>query len=255
MKRIVLVSIMCMQSVFQAMDSIKIRPGKVRFDKVRPGYDVKATNDLFAAVYSKNIKEVQKAIDEGADVKALDNRQYTPLHWAAKNNALDIAALLIKSGADVNALDNRQYTPLHFAVSANALDVAKLLIDNEANVNAQTSEGALPLELVSGMHALAIAELLIGNGADVNAQDFYKFSGLHLAVLNNELDVAKLLIARGANVNVQDNDGKTPLHFALQMAAKNKAFGRMVKVLIENDATIPNDLSVEETEVLDGVIK
>ena len=45
-------------------------------------------------------------IENGANVNALDNRKWTPLHYAAsKNENAEVVKILIEKGANINTLD------------------------------------------------------------------------------------------------------------------------------------------------------
>lgn len=46
-------------------------------------------------------------------VNAKDEDGYTPLHRACYNNNIEMAKLLIQYGADVNALTDFKWTPMH----------------------------------------------------------------------------------------------------------------------------------------------
>ena len=69
------------------------------------------------------------------------NDENTPLHWAAHDNAAEVAKLPIDNGAAVNAKTARDTTSLHFAGVDNAAEVAKLLIQFGAAVNAKNENG------------------------------------------------------------------------------------------------------------------
>lgn len=61
-------------------------------------------------------------------------------------------------------------------------------------------------------------KLLIDQGFDVNWQNKYKYNALHAAILmNNKSDVIEFLIKNDANVNAQGGDGKTPLHYVVNV--------------------------------------
>ena len=46
-------------------------------------------------------------IEKGANINALDNDKWTPLHLAARNNNnAEVVKILIEKGANINALDN-----------------------------------------------------------------------------------------------------------------------------------------------------
>jgi ankyrin repeat protein len=72
------------------------------------------------------------------------------LHEAAKTNKIDIVRELIKEGHPVNALDSRfGLTPLHFAVRNNCVEVARLLIENGASLIQPSLQGITPLDWTS----------------------------------------------------------------------------------------------------------
>lgn len=78
----------------------------------------------------------------------------TALHRAAENRArkdrnLETVAFLLENGADVHAVDNHCYTPLHCACWWNNESGARLLAANGANIHAKTDNGWTPLHMVS----------------------------------------------------------------------------------------------------------
>ncbi len=44
-------------------------------------------------------------IDSGADIETTDNDDRTPLNWAADENSLDVARLLLDRGANTDWID------------------------------------------------------------------------------------------------------------------------------------------------------
>jgi len=72
-------------------------------------------------------------IELGADIEAKSANGYTPLHWAAWINSLDVARLLLDRGAEVDAKDDDGWTPLNATTFDKSLDVARLLLDHGAN--------------------------------------------------------------------------------------------------------------------------
>ena len=54
-------------------------------------------------------------IEHGADVKAQDETQLTPLHLASSFGTPEIVQLLIEGGVDITAEDESRRTPLHLA--------------------------------------------------------------------------------------------------------------------------------------------
>ncbi len=96
--------------------------------------------DFFVICGTGTPEEVQKAIDEGADVNARNKiyQGYTPLHYVISFNRNPEAIIpLLNAGADVNAKDNFGNTALLLALRYNKpLKVIKALLEAGANVNA-----------------------------------------------------------------------------------------------------------------------
>lgn len=78
------------------------------------------------------------------DLEARDDRQETPVHYAARFGHLSVLELLKNHGADINSISASGDTPLHLAVRGRHLDAVKALI--ELGAKHQTcSDGCLPI--------------------------------------------------------------------------------------------------------------
>ena len=172
-------------------------------------------------------------IDGGADVSAVDEDEWTPLHVAAQNGHEEVAQLLIDRNADVSVVDKDWWTPLYVAAQNGHEGVARLLIDRDADVSAVDEDGWTPLYAAAQNGHEVVARLLIDRGADVSVVDKYGRTPLYVAAQNGHDGVARLLIDRGANVRVFDKNGWTPLYVAAQNG--HKAVARM---LIDRGADI-----------------
>ena len=162
--------------------------------------------------FSGNLREVKKALEQGADVNASTWRWKPPyigmscsvgitgLHAAALKGNADLADMLLNYGADVNDEDSKGRTPLHFAVEDDEnTRIVKLLLRHGANINARDKNKCTPLHNAVLHYCAETAELLLRNGADVNARDKEGSTPLHcLVALGPTLEVWKVLIAHGA---------------------------------------------------------
>lgn len=116
------------------------------------------------------------AKERGADVNFRNEYGQTPLFDIVRMDA--DAALLIQLGADVNAVRNDGYTPLHCAVSRGRKKAARTLLkagaDMEARTKGHDGRGAFtPLEMtliepdLSSIRKLDICRFLIDKGANM----------------------------------------------------------------------------------------
>ena len=140
---------------------------------------------------------------------------------------------LLENGANVNAVfkkdiyDNKM--PLHTAVECNNLEAARILIEHGANVNAKDRmiTGSYPLR-TAVYRSIEMMRLLLANGADVD-----KSKALNSAIYHGEMEIAEMLLSEyKANPNV-DYIAGTALGAALYRHPDNH---KMIKMLLDYGA-------------------
>lgn len=112
---------------------------------------------LKLATEKKNVRLVERLLDEGADALSQDSVKNTPIHTAARNGDLNILLLLMKSlGTRVSGITGRlnidRYSPLHFAVESNSLECVALLMLNGGyfSLELRTRHEERPMDLAKG---------------------------------------------------------------------------------------------------------
>ena len=96
----------------------------------------KNTTGLLPIAVKRNAYNAVRYLIEkqDADVNEKDEHDRTALFFAAWDDLIDVAKLLLQHGADVNATGNFFHsTPLIWTGEKDAYRVAKLLIDNNAD--------------------------------------------------------------------------------------------------------------------------
>ena len=92
----------------------------------------------------------------------------------------------------------------------------------KANANILDKDNCTPLSLAIREENFEAAQILLDSGkVDVNLGGGIYGSPLHLAVVRLEIWLIKALIGKGADVNKTDYDGKSPLHFVMNLFNKN----------------------------------
>ncbi|VDO69886.1 unnamed protein product [Schistosoma curassoni] len=84
---------------------------------------------IWGASTRGDIDRVRKLLDKHINVNIPDSYGYTALHYAARNNHIDICNVLLEAGADIFAKTrNDGATPAHRAAYAGNLNILKLLV-------------------------------------------------------------------------------------------------------------------------------
>ena len=136
-----------------------------------------------------------------------------PVHEAARNGAVKLIKLILKTSFDMNTKNDVGSTALHLACMYGRTETAQLII--------QYSKDFV---------------------IDLNATDNFGITAWHLACCQGRTETVQLMIKNskdfGIDLNVKENSGMTALHFAshyrkteiVQMILKNwKEFGIEIK--------------------------
>ena len=79
----------------------------------------------------------------GVDINAKDEKEWTYLHFAAKNGALAVAKVLVEKGISVDSLNIKNQTPLDVAVENENMEMVDVLSNSGANINISNSQKLL----------------------------------------------------------------------------------------------------------------
>jgi hypothetical protein len=149
---------------------------------------------------------LHELVERGADVKARDMRNATPLHFASFHGRPEIAQLLFEHGANAQAEDNLGRSPLH--------EVSRGVYEHQRYPF--FTMGTPGVRVYHPQKTIDVALLLLERGVDVNALDENHTTPLHLASSYGLLDIAQLLLDHGATANAENVYGQTPLHLVSQ---------------------------------------
>ncbi|KAK5979399.1 Palmitoyltransferase [Trichostrongylus colubriformis] len=170
-----------------------------------------------AAQYG-NVERLQQLLDSGAITPDwTDSDDCSLLHWAAINNRLHVAELLLRRRANVNAVGGvLASTPLHWAARQGHVLMVAFLVTNGAQVEKRDVEGFTPLHVAAQFGATPVVGYLIARGQSVDAPDESRITpAMWAAAKCSQLDPLQLLITLGADVNKADAAyHNTPLHWA-----------------------------------------
>jgi ankyrin repeat protein len=164
----------------------------------------------------------------------------TPLMFAARENDLESARVLVKAGADINAQSGDGKDALSLAFFDGSYDVAEFLIDSGVNVNQKDAQRFTPLfwavdrrnmetapnfPWMETRDPLPLIKKLLDAGANPNAlinstprarmregsPRLVYATVLTRAALAGDVELARLLLAHGADPNIISKDRETVL--------------------------------------------
>ena len=172
-----------------------------------------------------NLSELTKTID----LSQLHHKYqfgFTLLHYAAKENRLEVIEYLVSSGCDINAVDDDGQTPLHKSAMLGHTESVILLIDKGANVNQIDNNGNTPLHvaIMSGGDFGVVKALI--EKANVCIQNNDDQNVLHVAVRYHKVESIRLLLDHkqaSMLIITNDTDGVTPVHLAVSLGSLDTA--------------------------------
>jgi len=151
---------------------------------------------------------------------------------STRQEAVEVAEMLLELGADPNVRDRNGRTCLTLAILTHQYDTVRLLLEKGAKVDGKDYDGdqeeETPLFLAAGYgrnpfcagrnHILDIVRELLRHGAErtVNKRcTKWLETPLHRACRWGLPEVVSLLLTRGADPNIENAYQETPLHVSL----------------------------------------
>ncbi|KAI9229740.1 MAG: ankyrin repeat-containing domain protein, partial [Piptocephalis tieghemiana] len=182
--------------------------------------DFQNVTALHWAAINNRIRVAELLVDRGAEVDAFGgDLMATPLHWAARKGHVAVVSYLLRQGANPNVMDSQGFNALHLAVhSSSPLLVLYLLL----------SPSCPPLDAVDAQRHTALMwatyqgdavslDLLLQYGANINAQDATGFSALHWSASRHYGECSRRLLLAGADPRTREEKGRTPEDLAKEM--------------------------------------
>lgn len=189
---------------------------------------------LVDAVKAKNRSSVRALLQRRIDVNAHQADGTTALHWAAYQDDLEIAELLVGTGADVKASNRYGVTPLSLACTNGNAALIELLLKAGADPNTTLPGGETALMTASRTGNAEAVRALLSRGADVHAKETRRGqTALMWAAVEGHVEVVETLMASGADWHARLGSGYTPFLLAVREGRT-----RMVRALLKAGADV-----------------
>jgi len=176
------------------------------------GPRLRAKTELHTMASTGHVLGIKRAIEDGADVDAVDDMGNTPLMYAAAESEWRAVDALLDAGATPDLGKATYYTALAQAVRHGPPGLVERLLDAGANPNLPRSGPIPTLFLAARRGDMPIVERLLDvDRINLDAAASTGATALFAAVDHHHVPVAKRLIEAGADVNLATNIGETPL--------------------------------------------
>ncbi len=168
---------------------------------------VAATNPDTRMVDAARMRDraaVLTLLQQRADVNVPEADGTTALHWAAREDDLEMADRLIRAGADVKVVNRYGVTPLYLACLNGSAAMIEKLLAAGADPNSAVTLGETALMTVARAGNLEAAKVLLAHGASVDARENWRGqTALMWAAAEGHPQMVQELIAHGADVNAR----------------------------------------------------
>ncbi len=216
------------------------------------GADVQS--ELANATLAGDPERIRFLVEKGADLNALDNQGYAPIHTAARSRDVETLELLLELGANPDTKDGDGYTAVLHAAMRDDVETIKALAKAGANTEIRSEADAMPLGIAIAEDHYAAAIALVEGGADPNSRNAAQQLTPLMLISGREkkhftlgagrqrierlkntyptpVKLARALIEKGADVNAKTAEGVTALMLA---ASKNQI--PIVGLLVQSGA-------------------
>lgn len=227
--------------------------------------------DLLAALKAGDERSAHVLLDGVSNVNTTEADGTTALHYAVRNNDIDMTRQLLRKKADVNVRTRYGVTPIYLAAQNGSAEVLSLLLKAGANPNELYREGETVLHTAARTGEYKSVELLLKAGAKVDAREqWHGQTPLMWAMAQRHPELLPLLLKYGADVNAVSNveewerqvtneprdkwlppGGMSPLLFAAREDCV-ACIAPLVKAGANIDATTPKGISALLIAIING---
>jgi len=193
---------------------------------------------LFSALIGGEGRNVQRWLDRGANLHAVNKRGETALMRCSNVETL---AWLIREGVAIDARDLEGCTALFVAAERGNAPKVRVLLEHGADVNARSHRGGTALLNAATWHKPQAVRLLLDHGAEVDVRSLGGYTPLMGAAWpyptdTEAVETLTLLLNHGADVNAVDQEGKTALIHLLEDEQHDVGYAEIVRLLLFHHA-------------------
>jgi ankyrin repeat protein len=171
-------------------------------------------SDVADAAQKGDRAAVQKLLMQKADVNAPQVDGATALHWAVYRQDVELTGILIRAGANVKAVNRTNVSPLEMAALYGNAALIDALVKAGADAKRRGPNGETMLMFAARSGSPQAIKVLLEAGAEVNARETVRgTTALMWAVEQKHPDAVKALLAAGADPNAKSGGAGLPRNY------------------------------------------
>jgi CheY-like chemotaxis protein len=144
-----------------------------------------------------DLEEVQRIVEEGADITLRSKDGRNMIHWAARGGNTELVEFFLEKGVDYKFKDNKGNLPVVHAIRTANTEIAKILLDKMKNFRWTNANGqSLVMEAAFAGND-EILKILLDKGAPINLKDNKHRSAFWYAKKKKHKVTMALLIKNG----------------------------------------------------------
>lgn len=170
------------------------------------------SQDIFTTIRQGNIEKTKQLIEADSMIAFNKNpRGFSPIHFAANFNKLEIAKLLVEKGVDPFIVGAFGRQAIHWAAASGSSDVLIWLHELGANLNSKDATEKTPLFLATTRRQKASVDFLLSKNVEIQTDGDDAFDLLYSAIIGNIMSITQIFIESDFDFNQLTDDGSNLL--------------------------------------------
>jgi RNA polymerase sigma factor (sigma-70 family) len=162
--------------------------------------------EMFCAAITGDLETIKRLLDKDPSLARSHYEYRTPLHFAVRENQLEVAAYLIEHGATFSFGN-----VLEMARDRGYAEMQRLLESALAGAQDAAPKGESVAAAIRERDLAKARNLLDADPSLTHAADELTNQPIHWAVMTRQIDMIDELLARGADINARRGDGARPI--------------------------------------------
>lgn len=154
------------------------------------------SQQIFNAIMQGNLDKTKQLIEaDPANATIKNPRGFSPIHFAANFNQLEISKLLVENGADPFIVDPNKRQAIHWAAAAGSIEIIKWLQSIGADLNLKDETAKTPVYIAATRGHNECVTFLLSQNAEIETEGEGAFELLYFSTMFGQKDIFEKFIS------------------------------------------------------------